>query len=47
MTSVLAVFNKVAVQAAGSDPLWGEPLQAARAVRHVVHRQTRRLASRR
>lgn len=45
-TSFLAVLNDVAIQASGSDLLWSKPLQGAGAVRHIVHRQTRRLASR-
>lgn len=37
ITSFLAVFNDVAVQAPSSNPLWGEPLQGTRAVRYVMH----------
>lgn len=46
ITSFLAVFNDVAVQAPSSNPLWGEPLQGTCAVRYVMHRQTRWLTSR-
>lgn len=45
ITSLLAVFNDIAIQAPSSNPLWGEPLQAARVVCHIMHCQTRWLAS--
>lgn len=40
VTSVLAVFNNVAIQAPGSYLLWSEPLQAACAVCHIAYSQT-------
>ena len=43
ITSFLAVFNKVTIQASSSNLLRGEPLQGARVVRRIVHCQARRL----
>lgn len=37
LTSFLAVFNDVAIQASSSDLLWSQPLQAACAVCHIMH----------
>lgn len=45
ITSFLAVFNNIAIQAPSSNPLWSEPLQGACVVCHIVDCQTRWLTS--
>lgn len=45
ITSFLAVFNNVAVEAPSSNLLWSEPLQAASCVCHIMDCQTGWLAS--